>query len=292
MQNRWLLILVGFNVLWGGTYSVFKDLRLPPGDIVTLRFGVAGALMLLGWPFMKGAAPRGRDLLKTLAMGVLVFVIGPRLQVVASQMGKAGDMSVLVGLEPLVTTVGAALLLHEHVPLRRWLGFALGLIGAVLLSNIWKTDFHLASLSANLLFIASFFCESAYSVIGKPLLERYGILKLITLALVGGMTVNLALNGGSALAAAQTLPLRGWLEIAYLGIVCTAIGYAVWFGAIRVVPVSAVAMTLFIQPFAGSLIAIAFLRESPHWGQLWGGLVIGAGLLLGLRQGREGKTSA
>ena len=213
MRIRWLLILIGFNVFWGGTYSIFKDLKqwLDPGQVVTLRYGVAAVLLVLCWPLMPGNAPRGRDLFKTLLMGLFVFVMAPRLQVVAAQAGKAGDMSVLVALEPLVTTVGAALILHEHVPARRWVGFFFGMLGAVLLSNIWNPSFQLAGLGANLLFIASFFCESCYSIMGKPLIQRAGFLKVTTVALAGGVAVNLALDGPSTVTAARELPCAaGW----------------------------------------------------------------------------------
>ncbi|HEU5071729.1 MAG TPA: DMT family transporter [Verrucomicrobiae bacterium] len=294
MRTTYLLVLIGFNVFWGGTYSAFKDLKhwLNPGQLVTLRYGLAAILLLASWPFLRGPAPRGRDLWKTLVMGLIVFVGAPRLQVVATQAGQAGDMSVLVALEPLVATVGAALFLHEHVPARRWFGFFFGVLGAILLSNIWRPDFHLASLGANLLFISSFFCEAAYSVMGKPLIERAAFLKVTTLALLGGTLVNFAWDGPSTLAAARTLPLHAWLEIAYLAILCTAIGYAVWFAALRVVPVNVVAMTVFVQPFAGTLIAIVLLGESAHWGQLWGGLAIALGLALGLRQNRKPTPAA
>ena len=55
-------------------------------------------------------------------------------------------------------------------------------------------------------------------------------------------------------------------------------GYGVWFAAMRVVPVNVVAMTVFTQPFAGTLIAVLLLGETLHLGQLWGGLAIGFGL--------------
>ncbi len=286
MRAGWLLILIGFNVFWGGTYSAFKDLGqwLTPGQIVTLRYTLALLCLLVCWPLMPGKSPRGLDMLKVAVMGVLVFVCAPRLQVFATHAGHAGDMSVLVGLEPLVTTIGAALFLREHVPGNRWLGFFFGVIGAVLLSNIWQPDFQLASLGANALFIGSFFCESAYSVMGKPLIERAGFLKVTTLSLAAGVMLNLILDGPSTVTAAQHLPARGWLEIGYLATICTAIGYAVWFAAMRVLPVNAVAMTVFTQPFAGGVIAIFLLGESPRWGQLWGGMAIAAGLVLGLRQ--------
>lgn len=285
-RAQWLFVLIGFNIFWGGSYSAFIDLKqwLTPGQIVTLRYSLAVVLLFCCWPWMRGQAPKGRDLLATLLMGIFVFVLGPRLQVMAAHAGRAGDLSVLVALEPLVTTVGAALLLREHVPAQRWLGFLFGMLGVVLLSNIWDRNFHVAGLTANLLFIASFFCESCYSILGKPLIQRADFLKVTTLALAAGVVVNLALDGRSTLAAAGGLPLRGWLEIIYLATICTALGYAAWFGAMRMVPVNVVSMTIFTQPFAGSLIAILLLAEPPHWGQLWGGLAIAAGLALGLRR--------
>lgn len=286
MRAGWLFILIGFNVFWAGTYSVFKDLKqwLNPGQVVTLRYTVAAVLLLVCWPLLRGAAPRGWDLAKTALMGLLVFVAAPRLQVLAAQAGQAGDLSVLVALEPLVTTIGAALILRERVPPHRRAGFVFGMLGVVLLARVWKPGFALAGLGVNLIFLASFFCESAYSVMGKPLIQRYPLLKVTTLALLAGVLVNLALDGPATAAAAARMPLRGWLEIAYLATICTAAGYAVWFAAMRVLPVNAVAMTVFTQPFAGALIAILFLGEQPHAGQFWGGLAIATGLLLGLRR--------
>jgi drug/metabolite transporter (DMT)-like permease len=291
MRSGWLLTLIGFNIFWGATYSAFKDLKqwLNPGQVVTLRYAVAAVLLLACWPFMRGKAPVGRDLLKTCLMGLLVFVCAPRLQVFAAQAGQAGDMSILVALEPLITTIGAAIFLQERVPGHRWLGFGFGMAGVVLLSNLWRPGFQLASLGANSVFISSFFCESAYSVMGKPLIERCNFLKVITVALATGVTANLAWDGPSTIIAAAGLPLRGWLEIIYLATICTAVGYAVWFAAIRVLPVNAAVMTVFTQPFTGGLVAILLLGERTHWGQLWGGIAIAAGLLLGLR---EPKTEA
>ena len=285
-RTFWLLVLIGFNVFWGGTYSAFKDLAqwLTPGQVVTLRFSLAALLLACCWPWMPGKAPRGRDLLKTFIMGVLVFVAAPRCQVIAAHSGQAGDLSVLVALEPLVVTVGAALFLRETVPTRRWIGFLFGMIGVVLLSNIWQPGFRLAGLGANLLFITSFFFEATYSVMGKPLIQRAGFLKVTTLSLLAGVAVNAIWDGPSTVTAATHLPLQGWLEIGYLSIICTAAGYAVWFAAIRVVPVNVAAMTVFTQPFVGTLIAVALLGEALHVGQFWGGLAIAIGLALGLRR--------
>jgi len=290
MKPSHLIVLIVFNVFWAGTLSAYKTLEpyLPYTAMVTLRFGSAAVALLLVWPFLPGRAPRGRDLLKTVLMGIIVFVVGHRLQVLGNVLGSAGNSAVLTGTEPLLTSVAAAIFLREHVSARRWVGFGLGMAGVAVLNGIWRPDFRWAGLVPSLIFVSSFLCESTYSIIGKPLIERAGLFKITAVSMTAGTLVNLLIDGPSTLAAARQLPPMSWWTIAYLGVLCTAVGYSVWYVVIRETDVNLAALTIFVQPLAGVTIAALLLGEQLHWGQLWGGLVIGAGLLVGLwRTGPE-----
>ncbi len=284
MKPVYLAILILFNVFWAAGLSIYKALEphLDYGGIVTLRFGLAGVGLLLLWPLLPGRAPRGFALARTLVMGLIVFTLGHRLQVLGNRLGTAGNSSVLMAVEPLLTSIAAALCLHEHVTARRWVGFALGMVGVVLLNGVWRTDFAWAGLGPSLLFISSFLCEAAYSVMGKPLIERAGLVKVLALALASGLVANLAIDGGHTLAAARVLPVRALLMILYLAVVCTMAGYTLWYVVIRETDVNLVALTIFAQPVAGVVIAAMWLREPLHWGQLWGSVAVVVGLVVGL----------
>jgi drug/metabolite transporter (DMT)-like permease len=284
MKPAHLVLLIIMNCLWAVSYSAFKALApwLNAGGISTLRFGLAGAFLLVGWRWLPGLAPRGRDLLRTMAMGVIVFVLAPRLQVAGVQLGHAADASVLIALDPLVTSVGAAIFLREHIAPRRWMGFLLGLTGVVLMAEVWRPEFRLPDLSANTLIVLSFFCEAAYSLMGKPMLERAGLFKILALALLAGTTVNLLIDGGTTIRASAAMPPRAWLVLAYLSLVCTVAGYSLWFAVIREAEVNVAALTIFIQPLLGAAVAVVWLAESLRWGQLWGSVAIVAGLIVGL----------
>ena len=284
MKPSHLILLIVMNILWAGSYASFKALapHLDAGAIATLRFGIAALVLLPFWPLLSGQAPRGRDLWKTIGMGLIVFVLAPRLQVAGVQRGQAGDAAVLMALEPLITSIAAALFLHEHIGPRRWVGFSLGLLGVVVMAQVWQPDFRLPGLMANTLFVASFFCEAAYSVIGKPILARAGLMKVLAVALLAGAVVNGAIDGRQTLASAQALPPSAWWLIAYLSLICTLIGYVVWFVVIRETEVNVTVMTVFIQPVVGVVIAAVGLKESLHWGQLWGSMVIVLGLVIAL----------
>ena len=284
MKPAHLSLLLLFNVFWAVSLSAIQALKahLDYGGIVTLRFGGAAVSLLLVWPWLPGAAPRGRDLARTALMGVVVFMLGHRLQVSGNLLGSAGNSAVLMAVEPVLTAVAAAVFLREHIAPRRWLGFSLGIVGVALLNRVWAPDFRWTSLGASMLFIASFLSEAAYSIMGKPLLERAGALKILALSLAAGTLANLAVDGGATWRAACALPASAWAWVAYLSLVCTTLGYGLWLVVIRETDVNLTAMTILAQPVAGVPVAVLWLGEKLHAGHLWGSAVIVAGLIIGL----------
>lgn len=272
------------NFFWAAVFSSYKVIgqTLPSSAIVTLRFGLAALCLLFVWPWLPGPTPRGRNLALTCLMGLVLFVIGQRLQVYGNQLGTAGDSAVLMGFEPLITSVAAGVFLREHIGPRRWAGFVLGLGGVALLHGIWRPDFQWAGLGASAIFVSSFVCEAAYSVIGKPIIQRASVMKTLTISLVVGTTANLLVDGARTFEAARQVSGHGWLLLLALAIICTVIGYSVWFAIIRECPVNVAALTVFAQSVFGVGLAAVWLHERLHWGQLFGCLAIIAGLVLGL----------
>ena len=286
MKPAYLLLLVAMNCLWAATLSTFKVLSpwLDAGGIVTWRYALASIACVLLWPWLPGAAPRGRDLLKSVWIGVLVFCLGPRMQTAGVQMGQAGDAAMLMAFEPLLCAVAAALVLRERIAPRRWLGFACGMSGVMLISKVWMANFHWHQLAANGLVLTSFLAETAYSIVGKPVLERAGPFKVMAIALFTGTVLNLAWDGPRVASQATAFTVQVWGHLLYLSLVCTVFGYGLWLVVIRETPVNIVVLTVFVQPVAGLIIAMIWLHEKPHWGQLWGAIAIIAGLAVGLRR--------
>jgi drug/metabolite transporter (DMT)-like permease len=316
MRPAHLIILIILNFFWAAALSAYKIIQphLQPGGIVTLRFGLAGLSLLLLWPWLPGAAPRGRDLAKTCALGLIVFVLGHRLQVLGNQLSTASNSSVLVAVEPLVAAVAAAIFLREHIGPRRLAGFAFGLLGVALLNGVWRSDFLWMGLGASLIFMSSFVCETAYSIIGKKIISRGGPthpqplpggehtgahpnavpllggvrggfvspVKVLAISLGVGTAANLLIDGPTTLAAMGRLPMQAWLLLVGLALICTAFGYSFWFLVIREGDVNVAALTIFAQPVFGVALARLWLGETLHWGHLWGSAAIVIGLVIGL----------
>jgi O-acetylserine/cysteine efflux transporter len=154
--------------------------------------------------------------------------------------------------------------------------------GVALLNGVWRKDFQWTGLAPSLIFVSSFLCEAAGSVIGKPIVARASVIKMLAVALLVGTAVNLLIDGPATLRAAATLRPLAWCLLLVLAVVCTAIGYTVWFVVIRECPVNVAALTIFAQSVFGVAIAALWVGEKLHWGQLLGSLAIAAGLVLGL----------
>jgi drug/metabolite transporter (DMT)-like permease len=187
-----------------------------------------------------------------------------------------------MALEPLIASVGAAIFLREHIGPRRWIGFVLGMSGVVVMQEVWQPGFKLHGLAANALILLSYAAETTYSVMGKPLFGRAGLFKILTVAIVSGTIVNVAFDAGPTWRTAMALPGEVWVVVIYLSVICTVLGYALWFLVINESEVNVAAMTVFVQPVAGVIIPMIWLKESLRWGQLWGMLVIVLGLVIGL----------
>jgi drug/metabolite transporter (DMT)-like permease len=284
MKLSYLIILLVMNFFWAAVYSAYKVIgpTLPSGGIVTIRFGLAALFLLFAWPWLPGVAPRGRDLLVTSVIGVVVFVLGQRLQVYGNELGTAGNSAVLMGFEPLVTSVAASLFLGEHIGPRRWSGMALGFCGVALLHGVWRPEFQWAGLTASAIFISSFVCEAVYSVVGKGIVLRAGVMKMLALSLLVGTAVNLLIDGGPTLRAARTLSGEAWVLLVLLAGICTCLGYTLWFVIIRECPVNVAALTVFAQSLFGVILAATWIHERLHWGQFLGCLAIVVALTWGL----------
>lgn len=218
----------------------------------------------------------------TCFMGAMLYVLGQRLQVYGNQLGTAGNSAVLMAFEPLITSLAAAIFLHEHIGPRRLGGFALGLAGVALLHGVWRADFQWTGLTPSLIFLSSFVCEAAYSVLGKPIVQRASVMKMLSISLLFGTALNLLIDGRQTVQAAKELSPGGWGLLIALAVVCTAIGYSIWFIVIRECPINVAALTIFAQSAFGVALAALWVGEKLHWEQFAGCLTITAGLVLGL----------
>lgn len=135
--SPWVVAMPATFVLLWSTGFIGAKLGLPyvePFTFLFLRFVILTVLLILIAVAFRAPWPKTWTEVGTLSV-VGLLVHGAYLGGVFAAISvgvPAGITAVIVGLQPLLTALGAGLFLNETITKRQWLGFALGLVGVLL----------------------------------------------------------------------------------------------------------------------------------------------------------------
>ncbi len=136
MGSRIWTLLLAAQVGWAGSYVAMKFAgdAMPVGSVVVFRYGIATFGYLLLLPLIGLPRLEKRDWYLVAVLGVVNFALAPTLQVESLRYTQAADVSILIGLEPIITVLLAGLFLREHLDPRTIAAMGLGLVGVWVLS--------------------------------------------------------------------------------------------------------------------------------------------------------------
>jgi len=199
----------------------------------------------------------------------------------ASTRIDSGLMSVIFGLSPLMTSALAAWWLGEKSfsPVRL-LGMLLGMVGLGVVFLDQELSLQAGFAAGVVALLIGVVCNSA---------------SLVGLKVIADDSHPMATTTGALLVAAPLffllwciddgvwptqLGLRGTLSIAYLGVLGSVVGFAMYYHIIRHMSSASVALILVITPLLALVVGKLFNAEQLPPGVWFGALLIGLGLLL------------
>jgi drug/metabolite transporter (DMT)-like permease len=277
--------LVLVQVIWAGSYIAMKIAlkEMPVGGVVFLRYGSASLGFLVLWLWRGWPRLQRRDWLWIIGLGIGNFAVSPMLQTLGVSYTQAADAAVLIAFEPILTVLVATLALRERPTGRTILALLIATTGLMILSGVTggpADDLRQFRLLGNLLFLSSLIFESTISVSGRALTPRYRADHLSGSMMISGFLVGSLLNTPTLIRMDfGSIPASAWGATVYLGLACSVLGYIIWFRILREVPVNQVALSLFIQPIAGTILGATILNEMINGRMLVGALIICASLI-------------
>ncbi|MDQ4127070.1 MAG: DMT family transporter [Actinomycetota bacterium] len=221
--------------------------------------------------------PDARDLPAVLISGFLAFGVYHVALNYGQRTVSAGAASILIGTAPIFTALWATAFLGERLRVWGWAGFAIGLVGATLVSMGEGGGFALDP--GALLVLLAALCVSVYFVLQKPYLEKYGALPFTTYAIWVGTLISLCFLPG-LVAQAGTAPAGTLFSMFYLGVFPTALGYVTYAYAFSRMPASRAVSFLYLIPVVAYLIAWIWLGEVPAALSVIGGVVTLSGVVI------------
>lgn len=284
------LALIVVQLLFGSLPIIGKfTLRtIPAVALVGMR--VAGAAILLftiaRWTGSWRPIAR-KDWPWLVVVSALGLILNQWLFVTGLSLTTAINTTLITTSIPVATLLVAMLSGSERATWRRTLGIAMAAGGVLLLVSPGRGGFSSQTRVGDLLIITNAFCYGTFIATSKNLMMRYGALTVITWIFIIGCiaTIPAGLVSLSHISV-NSVPLKVWIEVAYIIVLPTAGAYFLNAWALARVPPSTVAVYIYLQPLIAFVLAPLVLGEALGMRAIISTLLIFAGVFVVTRRRR------
>jgi DME family drug/metabolite transporter len=279
-SRRGFLLVVLAALCWGTSgFSgriVAERAGLGPLDIAWHRMAIGAVVLLVGTALTRRRR-RGTPTALTRATAVRLVLIGAGLAAyqlayfaAVAAAGVSIATLVALGLAPLLIAVGASVLGHGRPDRATVVALVVALTGLVLLVGIS------AGVDTGTTVVLG-----ALLAVGSAL--GYAVVTLAGAGVPAGIPVTVAGFAGGALLLTPVALVTGLHStsdpvalavLLYLGVVPSALAYALFFAGIRTVPGAVASIVTLLEPLTATILATVFLGERLAPGALAGGLLV------------------
>lgn len=234
------IMLIAMSLIWGINFSIVKSALnegFYPLSFNSLRFGSASLFLLAFlWIRERNLSIRKEDLGRFILLGLIGNTLYQFLFINGIFRTTASNSSLFLAMTPIFVAVLSSILHVEKVQRRVWVGVLLSFFGIVLISLGAGNQLNISSesLMGDVLVLTGTVCWSSYTVLSKPLFQRYSPLKVTSLTVAIG-TLPLVLISIPSLKGQNwsLVPLEGWLSLTFSFFFAIAIGYVIWYTGVN-----------------------------------------------------------
>ena len=266
------------SVIWGLAFVAIKqaDTELSPVNLALLRWLVASVPFLVLLPIIGRPKTRfeRRDAPRLIAVA-LANVAGYHLSLnYAETTLSAGLSALLISFGPIFIMILSFFLLNERVGRKVTLGLILASSGTVILSTGSVSVNDLSSYGGIVEALITALCYALFTVLGKPLVQKYGSAPTTIMAGLIGTAMLLPLLSSSLITQASALSFYGWASVLYLSLLSTVFGYLLFYTLVSRGAVSRLSIQLYLIPVVSVAGGALLLNESVTASVMVGGALM------------------
>lgn len=282
----WLMLLA-CNLMWASQFVMVKLVQEQMGPLFAVTFPIAlSTLMLI--PLVRRESRRarvGKDIKDFILLGIAGQLVAQLFITWGVRFAPASDAALLALIMPVSTAVMAHFLLGEQMNRLRWISFGLALLGVLACSGIdWKTlDFGPGYFGGNLLIFFSVLGSAFYNTYSKKALERHSPLQVLLYSYYALLVVLLPLTIAVEPSGFSNLPRYSatvWIGLAILAVFQYFLSMVIFLNVLTRLDATQAALSNYLIPFFGVLIAGLVLHERLTGFMIVGGLLALASTLL------------
>ncbi len=280
-----LTLMVTHFTVTGGGYVVNK-LALREWDPYAYAFwrlcvGVVGLTLLMfatrSWRKIDRA-----DFPRILLLAIVAVPINQIIYLVGISKTMPSHASLLYGTTAVFALFLSAAMGYEKILRHKIIAIIVSLAGLVLIvtqgdnidtsSDLFVGDVYI--------FIAVL-AWATYTVLGKPIVHKYGAITATGTVLLLGSFLGLPLLVYPAVMQEYTnITWIGWGGVFYAGLVLTVLAYTVWYKILTMIDPSQVAILTTPQPVVATALSTYFVGEIIGLPLIFGGILVIAGIVL------------
>jgi len=286
-------MLVAVMVLWGASVPVSKAAvaEVPPLLLAWLRFALAALLL---WPAHRarrraGAVAIGvRPALGLGLTGIALYYLGYNVALLYT---SATHAALIQSATPTLTLVLAAWWLREGITLPAVAGVALSIAGVLLIVSGRTAGAHApAPVLGNTLIVGAVAAWSVYTILAKRSAHLDPLVVTVATSVAGVVLLTPAVAVEFALGARMDVSAGGVAAVVYLGVVASALGYAMYGAALRTLGAAQAAAYINLLPVVAVVSAYVMLGERLDLRTLAGGAAVLAGVALATMRAQPDPT--
>ncbi|MDG6900740.1 MAG: DMT family transporter [Nitrososphaerota archaeon] len=270
--------LVVLSLIWGMAFVAIKSVvtELSPVNLALMRWLIAAVPFLILLPIIgRPKVPlERRDVPRILAVA-LANVAGYHISLnYAETTISAGLSSLLIAFGPIFIAILSYLLLKERAGRKVLLGLVVATLGTIVLSLGSVSAGDLSSYLGIVEALFTALCYALFTVLGKPLVQKYGPASTTIIAGLVGTALMAPLMSGSFVAQAESLSFDGWVGVFYLALLSTVFGYLMFYAMVSRGAVTKLAIQLYLIPVVSVVGGALLLAEQVTPSVLVGGAMM------------------
>ncbi len=246
------------------THIIGQDVTtaVAPTTVLLFRVSIA-AVLLYGFAAIRekkfnllaGIEAKDRKLLLLLA--ILNVLINQLLYLEGIRLTTPANSALLYAMTPAIVFVLAMIIHSERTTWKKGVGILVAFIGVSLIIFERGPVLEASHTSGNLMIFAAVIAWSLFTLLGRPLVKKYGALRTTALHMTIGAILYLPFGLlTTSVADVQAITPILWLDILYLAVVSSAINYVLWYYALGKLETSKVAIFQNLQPVMTTIIAL------------------------------------
>ena len=278
-------LLVTAVVIWGFNFALMKSMYayFHPIAFNAVRFVISSIAMMT---ILKMRGEKAHidpaDVRGIFWLGFLGNTLYPFIFVLGLDRTQAGNAALLMALTPVFAFLIGVAMKKERFSGEILVGITLSFAGAAAIVVFGANELSIIDSGVgNLLMISAAICWAWQSAESTRLLPKYGPLRLTVFAMVAGTCMMVPLSAPWLTAQNwRTVPLIGWLGLAYSALLSITYSYFVWAYAISTIGIAHTSVFNNVTPIVALFAGWIVLAEKPVLAQLLGVALVLVGVFM------------